>query len=119
MQIKNQSFYQKMICDAHNECQERLFGIRSAEPVTLISKNKVVIISKKNDKTAGESRTSIRGRRLDNTLLEMRREQYDSAMKERLSEITGYDVLSIQSDIQLNNGEKAEVYCLDQDLLTF
>jgi hypothetical protein len=65
MRVKNQSFYQKMICDAHTECQERLFGIRSAEPVALISKNKVVIISKKNDKTAGESRISIRGRRFD------------------------------------------------------
>lgn len=119
MQVKNQSFYQKMICDAHNECQERLFGIRSAEPVALISKNKVVIISKKNDKTAGESRISIRGRRFDRTLLAIRRDQYDSAMKEKLSEITGYAVLSIQSDIPLNNGEKAEVYCLDQELFTF
>jgi uncharacterized protein YbcI len=120
MQFKNQLLFQKTICEVHNECQEQLLGIRNADTVAIISQNKIVIISKGSPASKDKhSRISIRGRRIDSIMNQMKRDECHAFMKERLSVITGYTVLHIQSNIPLINEEKVDVYCFDKSFLTF
>jgi uncharacterized protein YbcI len=120
MHFKNQFLYEKIICDAHNECQEQILGKQSVDTVAVISRNKVVIISKDipviKDKNI---HFSIRGRRIDHILAQMKRDEYHSSMKVKLSEITGHTVKYIQSNIPLNSEENVEVYCFDRNFLLF
>ncbi len=119
MQFTRQVHVQKQICDTYQSSQAQVLGIRSMNTCALISQNKVVIISKSiPTSTDQEKHISIRGRRIDPILNQMKQEQYHALMKERLTEITGYRVLSIESHKCMNN-EKIEVYCFDHFFSTF
>jgi hypothetical protein len=120
MQFKDRLTYQKMICDAYSECQNRLFGDQCIDIEAIISKNIIVIISR-GASTMGEtsSRITIRGRRIDPILSQIKQEEYNSSMRARLSEITGCNVVSIQPNVFVSSEEKVDVYCMDGDVLVF
>ncbi|SEM93788.1 Na-translocating system protein MpsC family protein [Lihuaxuella thermophila] len=118
MQFKNLTGYQKEICDAFSECQNQLLGTPCNDFEVFISGNIIVIISR-GTPTIDEvyTRMTLRGRRVDSVLRDMKKEVYDSLMKARLAEITGRHVVCSYSDIVLRSQEKVEIYCLEESIV--
>ncbi|MRG29207.1 Na-translocating system protein MpsC family protein [Laceyella tengchongensis] len=115
MQISNQPAIQKMICDAYSEGQRRLFGAVRTDVEVVLHQDKIFIIAG-NASTMKDAYPcmSIRGRRIDPVLQEMKQREYHNDMRAMLAEITGHAVLSGQSNIFIDNGLTLDIYCMDK-----
>ncbi|MFC7443063.1 Na-translocating system protein MpsC family protein [Laceyella putida] len=118
MKIKNLFTYQKMICKAFSDCQTRLLETRCTDIEAFINRNMIIIIYRVTSVSEEKhSRSTIRGRRIDRILHQIKQDEYHSSMKAILSEITGYDVVFIQSNIPVSNEEQIEIYRMDGEIL--
>ncbi|MBA4603610.1 hypothetical protein [Thermoactinomyces mirandus] len=114
MQINYRQTYQERISNAYREGQYRLFGKKCTDVDVLIYHNHIFIISKDESETS--SRITIRGRRIDPALNEMKQIEYDTYMKSTLSQITGCNVVCCQFNIIFSNGLIMDIYCMDGKL---
>ncbi|PRZ15379.1 hypothetical protein CLV36_104102 [Laceyella sediminis] len=115
MQISNQPAIQKMICDAYSEGQRQLFGAVRKDVEAIVHQDKIFIIAGNASIMKEVSpRMSIRGRRIDPILQEMKEREYHNYMRSMLAEITGHTVLSGQPNIFIDNGLTLDIYCMDK-----
>jgi uncharacterized protein YbcI len=99
------------------ECEIEILGVKPKEIDVRIIRNHIVILVK-GSPTIEESIAPlwIRGHNMQKAISGIEREQFQSLLKQKFTDLIGCQVTSIQSDICMNKGEKMEMIHFDCDL---
>ncbi|MDF2652603.1 MAG: hypothetical protein K0Q73_8408 [Paenibacillus sp.] len=99
------------------ECEFEILGEKPASIEARVIENRIIFLVK-GSHTIEETidRHSIRGHNIHHTLCEIERQHFEDLLKRKFLELVGCKVVSIQSDIRLNQGEKMEIIHFDCDL---
>lgn len=99
------------------ESEEELFGTKPSEIEVLAIRNHVIFLVKGSPTIIEITSTnSIRGYNIHRTLYQFKRDEFQILLKQKLSEIVGLPVSSVESDIYHTSEEKMELVNFNCDI---